>query len=144
VRCGCACDLATPLTEATSIKKENTTLGTAEPLTTVSPHHPHILLSIPSRPPSLMSIDHRDVMLQLIREYQSFNLSQIEYRDSPPTALEFSRVLRSNRPVVFRSALPFPIISYSGRFHSPLAGVQKMERSSIFTTVNRRPINYCR
>lgn len=117
---------------------------TAEPLTTLSSHHQHIPLSIPSRLPSLMSINHRDVILQLVREYQSFNLSQIEYRDSPPTALEFSRILRSNRPVVFRSALSFPIISYSGRFHSALASIQKMGGSSAFTTVNRRPTNYCR
>lgn len=54
-----------------------------------------------------MSITHRDVMLQLIREYQSLNNPQIECRDSPPSALEFSRILMSNRPVVFKSAIPF-------------------------------------
>lgn len=49
-----------------------------------------------------MSITHRDVMIQLIREYQSLNDTGVDYRSSP-TALEFSRIVRSNRPVVFTS-----------------------------------------
>lgn len=52
-----------------------------------------------------MSIDHRDVILQLIRDYQSLNSAQVEYRDSSPTALQFSRILRSNRPIVFRGLI---------------------------------------
>src|ERR1700738_3359926 len=43
----------------------------------------------------------QNVMIQLIREYQELNDGHIEYRNSPPTALEFSRIVRSNRPVVF-------------------------------------------
>jgi hypothetical protein len=49
-----------------------------------------------------MSPSHYDVMLNLVREYQSLNGVQVEYRDSPPTALEFLRIVHSNRPVVFK------------------------------------------
>jgi len=45
-------------------------------------------------------------MLQLIRDYRSFNSPHVEYRESP-TALEFSRLLQSNRPVIFTSAFHF-------------------------------------
>jgi hypothetical protein len=47
-----------------------------------------------------MSIGHRDVMIQLVHEYQSLNDAHIEYRHCP-TALDFSRIVKSNRPVVF-------------------------------------------
>jgi peptidyl-lysine (3S)-dioxygenase / protease len=50
-----------------------------------------------------MSITHKDVLLQLIREYQSFHGDHVEYLSSPPTALEFSRIVSRNRPVVIRS-----------------------------------------
>jgi hypothetical protein len=50
-----------------------------------------------------MSITHKDVLLQLIREYQSFHGDQVEYLSAPPTALEFSRIVSRNRPVVIRS-----------------------------------------
>jgi hypothetical protein len=53
-----------------------------------------------------MSASHQDVLLQLIRDYQSFNSHEIEYRNVPPSAVEFSRFVRSNRPVVFKS-MPF-------------------------------------
>jgi hypothetical protein len=51
-----------------------------------------------------MTSGHQDVILQLIREYQALNASEIEYRNSSPTPLEFSRIVRSNRPVVFKSS----------------------------------------
>lgn len=54
-----------------------------------------------------MRSSHYDVILSLVREYQSLNGIQIEYRDFPPTALEFSRILRSNRPVVFKGRNSF-------------------------------------
>jgi len=50
-----------------------------------------------------MPVGHVDVMLQLIRDYQSLNSPIVESFDQSPTSLEFSRILRSNRPVVFRS-----------------------------------------
>jgi hypothetical protein len=51
-----------------------------------------------------MPVDHRDVIIQLIREYQSLGLSQVEYFDGPPSALQFSRILRANRPVIFKGS----------------------------------------
>jgi len=50
-----------------------------------------------------MSINHKDVILQLIRDYQSFHTLDVEHLNSPPTALEFSRIVARNRPVVFDS-----------------------------------------
>jgi hypothetical protein len=50
-----------------------------------------------------MTVSHQDVALQLIRDYQSFNSHSIECCIVPPTALEFSRYVRSNRPIVIKS-----------------------------------------
>ena len=50
-----------------------------------------------------MSISHKDVILQLMRDYQSFHALDVEHLNSPPTALEFSRIVARNRPVVFDS-----------------------------------------
>jgi hypothetical protein len=49
---------------------------------------------------------HADIIRHLIREYQAFNGIEIGYRDDPPTALEFSRIVYSNRPVILRSIIP--------------------------------------
>ena len=76
-----------------------------------------------------MSIVHRDVILQLIREYQALNAPNIEYRNSAPTALEFSRILNSNRPVVFKSAGPFRTVAYRCRFNITFACSSEMASS---------------
>jgi hypothetical protein len=78
-----------------------------------------------------MSIAHRDVILQLIREYQALNTPNIEYRNSSPAALEFSRILNSNRPVVFKSADPFLIVAHRSRFNNALACASEMARSPL-------------
>jgi jumonji domain-containing protein 7 len=49
-------------------------------------------------------MSYRQVTTRLVREYQELNDSQVEYRDKP-TALDFSRIVRSNRPVVFRDCI---------------------------------------
>ena len=49
-----------------------------------------------------MSIHYRDIIFHLIREYRSLNSSEIEYREGTPSALEFARIVRTNRPLVFR------------------------------------------
>jgi hypothetical protein len=67
--------------------------------------------------PDFMSITHRDVMIQLIREYQSLNDTSVDYRSSP-TALEFSRIVRSNRPVVFTST-SFEFVDIDSISHWP-------------------------
>jgi hypothetical protein len=59
------------------------------------------------RPRPSMSASHQDILLQLIRDYQSFNSPEIEYRNVSPSAVEFSRFVRSNRSVVFRSMAVF-------------------------------------
>ena len=50
-----------------------------------------------------MSVQHKDAIVQLIREYQSFHTLEVEHLNSAPTALEFSRIVARNRPVVFDS-----------------------------------------
>jgi len=50
-----------------------------------------------------MSIGHQDVVKQLIREYQSLNGIDVQVFNTPPTPLEFARIVKANRPVVFNS-----------------------------------------
>jgi hypothetical protein len=78
-----------------------------------------------------MSITYCNVILQLIREYQALNAPSVEYRNSPPTALEFSRILNSNRPVVFKSAGPFSIVAHRSRFNNAVACTSEMARSRL-------------
>jgi len=92
----------------------------------------------------VMSVGHRDVMLQLIREYQSLNSPHVEYRDSSPTPLEFSRILRSNRPVVFKSSILLHPNSNACRLNIALACIDQMAESRVPAERHGRSIDHGR
>ena len=54
----------------------------------------------------MSAICHAELLKHLYQEYRSLNPPDVEYRNGTPSPLEFARIVRSNRPVVFKSNTP--------------------------------------